>query len=56
MDEYTKEHLETWLKFTIHRDEIASVRSKMIKFSEEHPELIKEGWSWPEIRKATERR
>lgn len=55
MDNFTDQHLTTWLNSTVLDDERESVERQMRTFVNDHPDVI-ERMSWPEIRNLAERK
>lgn len=56
MDPWTENHLQRWLDVTIVEDDRVAVEAGIRRFVEDHPDLIENGRSWPEIRALAERR
>jgi len=49
MDDFTREHFETWLNNTCYDDEKEKIREAILNLLKDDPELI-ESRSWPELR------
>jgi hypothetical protein len=54
MDPDNEAHFETWLDRTVPDEQRGAVESSMRKVLADHPELVEEGRSWPEIRRMAE--
>lgn len=54
MDEFTRTHLDAWLKNSVHPNDRAALRAKIVHFAEEYPDILARS-SWPEIRELVER-
>lgn len=56
MDEFTHRHLREWVQSTVPADDQEAVEKGIRAMVREYPELIEQGYSWPEIRRMAEAR
>jgi len=55
MDKQETMHFFKWLESTVHRDDRSKVMRQIGQLIADHPDLIKKGRSWPEMRELAER-
>jgi len=56
MDLYTETHFINWVAKTVPEEHQKETIGIILDFLKDYPELIEQGYSWPEIRILAERR